>query len=164
MNGADPGEAPFAWKNLGRLSRSGACKPVLNLSGDAVRRFFGDVLVSLMVLPGGVAYRFRTPSRPSPVVGIPFPVVPLLEPTVEIGLDLCGVPSGVLLGVLDMLSTRALLDPDLGVIFVFMNAFTGVSIPSLGAPAPKPFGSGYALVRVMGEEIEHEDPTSFGVT
>ena len=52
----------------------------------------------------------------------------------DVGRELLGVPFGVAVGVVDALSTLALLDPDLGVIFELKKVFTGVEIPSLKAP------------------------------
>jgi len=46
-----------------------------------------------------------------------------------------GVPLGVPVGVVFVLSTLDFLDPDLGVTLLFKNAETGVDISSLGVSA-----------------------------
>lgn len=54
--------------------------------------------------------------------------------TIETGLVALGVPSGVPLGVVDALSTLALLGPDLGVIFELKNTLRGAETSSFVRP------------------------------
>jgi len=51
--------------------------------------------------------------------------------SIDVGLELPGVPLGVLFGVDDALSTLAFRRPDLGVMFELKNDFTGVADSSL---------------------------------
>lgn len=53
---------------------------------------------------------------------------------VDSGRKLVEVPFGVPVGVDAVLSTRAFLEPDLGVMFELMNALTGVEISSFELP------------------------------
>lgn len=77
-------------------------------------------------------------ARPSSRPDIPSAELPTALPetpsshrsTIDTGLVAFGVPSGVPLGVVDALSTRALLEPDLGVMFELRNALTGVETSS----------------------------------
>ena len=50
--------------------------------------------------------------------------------TMETGRTAFGVPFGVAFGVVDALSTLALLEPDLGVMLELRNALTGVETSS----------------------------------
>lgn len=84
-------------------------------------------------------------------------------PIVEVGLELLGVPFGVRFGVEDALSTLALLDPDLGVMFELRNALTGVAMSPFGLPVDTPFGTVRPSFRRVGDSCRAGEPANFGV-
>lgn len=75
---------------------------------------------------------------------------------IEVGRELAGVPFGVLRGVEEALSTRALREPDLGVMFELRKFLTGVLISS----PPPTFG--VALLTVPCSFLMLGDDTGFG--
>ena len=124
----------LAWKNIGVLSGLGAF------------RTYG---VSFGVFPLGEKFELlplelvsRMKSVPPVVISRkPTPFTPRTSPNsfalgfiIEVGLELVDVPVGLLVGVEDGLSTLALRDPDLGVMFELNRPFTGVTISSGRVP------------------------------
>lgn len=83
---------------------------------------------------------------------------------VDTGLKLVGVPFGVPFGVDAVLSTLAFLEPDLGVMFEFMNALTGVEMSSFRLPFDVRNPSHCVLLPVLGDTSDTEDPVRRGET
>ena len=81
---------------------------------------------------------------------------------VDAGLKVVGVPFGVPFGVDDALSTLAFLEPDLGVIFEFMNALTGVEMSSFRLPFDGRNPSHCVPLVVLGDTSDTEDPVKRG--
>ncbi len=81
---------------------------------------------------------------------------------VECGLECLGVPSGVPVGVDEELSTLALLEPDLGVIFELRNALTGVSISSFLLGVVLSLTSVRESLLSAGDTVDAGDPASLG--
>ena len=83
---------------------------------------------------------------------------------VDTGLKLVGVPFGVEVGVDAVLSNLAFLEPDLGVMFEFMNALTGVEMSSFRVSFDVRNPSHCVLLGVLGDTSDTEDPARRGET
>lgn len=86
-----------------------------------------------------------------------------LATTTEVGLELAGVPPGVLFGVVFALSTLAFRDPDLGVTLELRKFMTGVDMSFLGAAFDAVLRVGRLSFRSSGETVDRGEPASRGV-
>jgi hypothetical protein len=97
------------------------------------------------------------------------PPIPSPDPSPAIRGNSCaaggtGVPVGVPVGVVCVLSTLDFLEPDLGVILLFKKAETGVDKSSLDPTGGVLLLSGRAVLRVKGvEAVKGADPATLGV-
>lgn len=80
----------------------------------------------------------------------------------ETGRALLGVPLGVSLGVGDWLPNLALLAPDLGVMFEFRKALTGVETSSFDGPSGVTTLLFLRPFRFVEDVTEDGDPESRG--
>jgi len=120
------------------------------------------MLPSSIILLGRIALPFPISPIPIPVPIAPFETLGRPS-TIEVGRELLGVSFGVAVGVVDALSTRAFLDPDLGVIFELKKVFTGVEISSLKAPFAPVSVSVKGVCLSLGETEGCADPRILGV-
>lgn len=98
--------------------------------------------------------------RPSPLLPLFSSIFLSLGTRIDVGLELLGVPLGVLLGVDDALSTLAFRKPDLGVTFEFRNSLAADS--SLAIPLGVWGTSGLPSFATRGESRGEEAATRRG--